>query len=159
MEYSITSAKKAQLVCCIRWMIRGDMSEVLDIEESSFEHPWPEDEFARCLRERNCVGMVAEHDEKVVGFMIYELHKTRLRLLDFAVHPDFRRREIGKQMITQLIGKLSPQRRTRITLVVCERNLSAQLFFRSLGFRAVSVVYGFYEEIDADAYFMEYRLN
>ena len=31
--------------------------------------------------------MVAEQGEKVVGFMIYELHKTKLHILNFAVHP------------------------------------------------------------------------
>ena len=31
--------------------------------------------------------MVAEQGEKVVGFMIYELHKAKLHILNFAVHP------------------------------------------------------------------------
>jgi len=57
--------------------------------------------------------MVAEHDEKVVGFMIYELHKTRLHILNFAVAPQYRRLGIGRQMVTKLIGKLSSHRRTR----------------------------------------------
>ena len=70
----------------IRWMIRRDMPEVLDIENRSFEFAWTEEDFIRCLRQRNCIGMVAEHDERVVGFMIYELHKNRLHILNFAVH-------------------------------------------------------------------------
>ena len=62
----------------IRWMIRRDMMEVLEIENQSFEFPWSEEDFIRCLRQRNCIGMVAEHDERVAGFMIYELHRNRL---------------------------------------------------------------------------------
>ena len=50
----------------IRWMIRRDMSEVLEIEKSSFEFPWSEEDFIRCLRQRNCIGMVAEFDDRVV---------------------------------------------------------------------------------------------
>ena len=57
-------------------MIRRDMPEVIPIETASFEFPWSEDDFVRCLRQRNCIGMVAEMDDQVVGFMIYELHKT-----------------------------------------------------------------------------------
>ena len=34
---------------------------------NSFEFPWSEEDFIRCLRQRNCIGMVAEHDEQVVG--------------------------------------------------------------------------------------------
>ena len=58
--------------------------------------------------------------------------------LNFAVHEDFRRRGVGGQMIGKLIGKLSHQRRSRIMLEVRETNLPAQLFFRTLGFRARS---------------------
>jgi ribosomal-protein-alanine N-acetyltransferase len=143
----------------IRWMIRRDMPEVLAIESHSFEFPWSEDDFIRCLRQRNCIGMVAERDERVVGFMIYELHRNRLHILNFAVHPDFRRHGVGHQMATKLIGKLSPQRRSRILLEVRETNLDAQLFFRDLNFRAISVLRDFYDDTTEDAYLMEYHFD
>ena len=141
----------------IRWMIRRDMAEVLDIERHSFEFPWFEEDFIRCLRQRNCIGMVAECGEQVVGFMIYELHKTRLHILNFAVAPEFRRRGVGRQMIEKLLGKLSSQRRVRITLEVRETNLQAQLFFKTAGFRAVTVLRAYYEDSPEDAYLMQFR--
>jgi ribosomal-protein-alanine N-acetyltransferase len=148
---------KSQLRVHIRWMIRRDMQEVLDIERNSFEFPWFEEDFIRCLRQRNCIGMVAEHGERVVGFMIYELHKTRLHILNFAVAADYRRRGVGQQMIEKLIAKLSSQRRTRITLEVRETNLPAQLFFKSALFRAVTVLRAYYEDSPEDAYLMQFR--
>jgi len=149
--------RKQRVRVHIRWMIRRDMSEVLDIEQHSFEFPWSEDDFIRCLRQRNCIGMVAEHDERVVGYMIYELHKTRLHILNFSVVPSFRRLQVGTQMVEKLVGKLSSQRRSRITLEVRETNLPAQLFFRDVGFRAVSVLRSFYDDTPEDAYLMQYR--
>ena len=147
-----------QEVCVhIRWMIRRDMPEVLAIENRSFEFPWSDEDFIRCLRQRNCIGMVAEYDERVVGFMIYELHKNRLHVLNFAVRPEFRRRGVGASMIRKLIGKLSDQRRNRILLEIRETNLDAQLFFRDCGFRAISVLRGFYDDSPEDAYLMQYR--
>ncbi len=142
----------------IRWMIRRDMAEVLDIESEAFEFSWTEEDFIRCLQQRNCIGMVAERDEKVVGFMIYELHKTRLHILNFAVATAVRRQDVGRQMVEKLAGKLSQQRRSRITLEVRETNLAAQLFFRSQGFRAISLLREFYEDTPEDAYFMEFQL-
>jgi ribosomal-protein-alanine N-acetyltransferase len=133
------------------------MSAVIDIEQRSFEFPWSEEEFVRCLRQRNCIGMVAERDSAVVGFMIYELHKNRLHLLNFAVASDMRRQGIGKAMIEKLASKLSAERRNRIMLEVRETNLEAQLFFRELGFRAISVLRSFYEDSPEDAYLMQYR--
>ncbi len=141
----------------IRWMIRRDMQEVLEIEKASFEFPWSEEDFIRCLRQRNCIGMVAEHDERVVGFMIYELHKNQLHVLNFSVLPDSRRSGVGQQMVRKLIGKLSQQRRNRILLEIRETNLMAQLFFRKLGFRAVSVLRDYYDDTTEDAYVMQYR--
>ena len=141
----------------IRWMIRRDMPEVLAIEADSFEFPWSQDDFIRCLRQRNCIGMVAEHQDQVVGFMIYELHKNKLHILNFFVHPEFRRRSVGTQMCRKLISKLSSQRRNRIMLEVRETNLPAQLFFRDKGFRAVTVLRDFYDDTIEDAYLMQFR--
>jgi ribosomal-protein-alanine N-acetyltransferase len=149
--------EKHEVAVHIRWMIRRDMPEVLDIELSSFEFPWTEDDFIRCLRQRNCIGMVAEHDERVIGFMIYELHKNQLHILNFAVLPEFRRRGAGRQMVAKLIGKLSNQRRNKILLEVRETNLEAQLFFRDMGFRAVTVLRDFYDDTTEDAYLMQFR--
>ena len=153
----MSTGEKQSLGVHIRWMIRRDMPEVLAIEGNSFEFPWSEDDFIRCLRQRNCIGMVAEHDERVAGFMIYELHKTRLHILNFAVHPDYRRRGVGAQMVEKLIGKLSYQRRTRILLEIRETNLPAQLFFRALGFKAISVLRDFYDDTVEDAYLLQFQ--
>ena len=59
-------------------------------------------------------------------------------------------------MVAKLISKLSLQRRRWIVLEVRETNLSAQLFFRENGFRAVNVLRGFFEETLEDAYSMQY---
>ncbi len=148
--------QQEQLRVHIRWMIRRDMAEVLQIENEGFEFAWSEDDFIRCLRQRNCIGMVAEHAENVVGFMIYELHKTRLHILNFAVASSVRHRSVGTQMIEKLIGKLSSQRRTEISLEVRETNLPAQIFFRESGFRATNVLRDFYDDSPEDAYAMQY---
>jgi ribosomal-protein-alanine N-acetyltransferase len=150
--------EREQVRVHIRWMIRRDMPEVLQAEQESFEYPWTEEDFLRCLRQRNCIGMVAEQGEKVVGFMIYELHKAKLHVLNFAVAPAHRRTGVGAQMVAKLVGKLSSHRRTRITLEVRETNLVAQLFFRSQGFKAVRVLRSYYEDSGEDAFLMQYRL-
>ena len=153
------SAKRNELQAPahIRWMIRRDLPTVLNIEERCFEYPWKEEDFIRCLRQRNCIGMVAERGDQVLGFMIYELHKTRLHLLSMAVDPDYSRQGIGRIMVEYLISKLSYQRRNWLVLEVRESNLPAQLFFKSLGFRAVGILNQFYDDCGEDAYQMILR--
>jgi ribosomal-protein-alanine N-acetyltransferase len=152
----MSSVMKSPVRAHIRWMIRRDMPEVLAIEHASYPHPWCEEEFLRVLRQRNCIGMVAEHGERVLGFMIYELHRNHLELLNFAVSPSFRRQGIGHQMMAKLVGKLSSHRRTRITLVCRETLLDAQLFFRVEGFRAVEVMRECFADTAEDGYVMQY---
>ncbi len=143
----------------IRWMIRKDLPTVLNIEERCFEYPWRDEDFIRCLRQRNVIGMVAERGDQVLGFMIYELHKFRLHVLSMAVDPDYSRQGIGRIMVEKLISKLSYQRRNRVTLEVRETNLPAQLFFKSMGFRAVGILNHFYDDCDEDAYMFELRAS
>lgn len=142
----------------VRWMVRRDMPAVLDIESASFEYPWDYEYFQICLRQRNCIGMVAEHDCKIVGFMVYELCKGKLQILNFAVHPDFRRQRVGWAMIERLRDKLIQQERNELLIEVRERNLDAQQFFRSQGFKAVSILREHYENTGEDCYVMQYKL-
>ncbi len=140
----------------LRWLTNLDMDDVLHIERTAFDYPWTEAEFIACLCQRNCIGMVAECDSNIVGFMIYELHNTHIHVLNFAVAWDCRRQGIGRFMAAGLLGKLSRQDRTHVSLAVRESNLPAQKFFRKVGFKATQIVPDFYpDHYEEAAYIME----
>jgi ribosomal-protein-alanine N-acetyltransferase len=147
---------QAPIRTSIRWMIRRDIPQVVQAEQAIYDFAWTEEDFLRCLRQCNCIGMVAVLDEQVVGYMIYELNRSEIAVLNLAVHPRFRRRGVGGQMVAKLVSKLSPQGRTKIRLEVRESNLDAQLFFRQHGFKAVHVLRDHFEDTGEDAYLMEY---
>lgn len=90
----------------IRWLIRMDYPQVMAIELKSFQYAWTEDDFLAVLAQRNAIGMVAESREQVLGFMVYELLKSQLHVLNFAVHPDHRREGVGTALVQKLIAKL-----------------------------------------------------
>lgn len=142
----------------IRWMVQPDLGQVRRIEKECFEYQWTEEDFSNCLRRRNCIGLVAEVAGEVVGFMIYEFTKRRINLLNLGIRKDARNRYIGSQLVRKLIRKLNRNGRTRISFTVRERNLTAQLFFKSLGFKAVEILHQFYEDAREDAYIMEYHI-
>ena len=124
----------------IRWLIRRDLTEVLEIEKASFEYTWTEEDFLCCLRQRNYIGMIVEKDNEINGFMIYGLHKQKLRLVNFAVDPKYRREGIGSAMTNRLVEKLIQQKRKEIVLAIRETNLPAQLFFKEQGFKATRIL-------------------
>jgi ribosomal-protein-alanine N-acetyltransferase len=148
-----------QLPVQIRWLTRSDMYDVLKIENSKFEHAWNEDDFLNALRQRNCIGMVAEDKGKVVGFMVYELHKEKLHLLDLVVDPEYRQRGVGRQMVERLVDKLTQQRRHSLDLVVEERNVDAQKFLKACGFKATRVEKEYFDDTGDDAYHMRFSVG
>lgn len=150
------SLKEPEVGTYIRWMKRSDMPEVLRLEGICFEFPWSENEFLNTLRQRNATGMVAERDNRIVGFMIYELHRNRIQIENFAVAPSVHRTGVGRSMVEKLTVELS-ERRSSIMVVVRDKNLEGQLFFKSMGFRAVSVLCDYYEDAPDDGYLFQYR--
>ena len=136
------------------------MPRILQIERESYACPWDEDRFNECLGRRNCIAVVAERGEDLVGYMIYELHKTKLQMLRLAVHPDFRCLGVGTRMVDRLKNKLSRDRRPHVLAHVDERNVQAQLFLRGMGFKAIQIVRPSWDqESNGDAYVMQYAIE
>ena len=152
------SDQKQEVRVHIRWMIRRDMPEVLAIEDESFEFPWLEEDFIRCLRQRNCIGMVAEHEDRVVGFMIYELHKTRIHVLNFAVAADYqpprRGQPDGRQADRQaLVATAQPYRAGSAR----DQPGGPVVLPRERIPRRLRACASYYDDTPEDAYLMQYR--
>lgn len=144
-----------------RWLIRSDMPEVLEIEKLCFkDHPWQKEDFLGFLRQRNCIGLAHEIDNKIVGFIIYELHERYYRILNLAIHPDFQRQGLGSKFIDHLSKKLNSSRNKLETFVV-ETNLDAQLFFSELNLKATHIEKDYFDcgYYFRDAYHFEYILG
>lgn len=146
-----------RLQCHLRWMLRQDLPAVVAIESDSFDFPWSEEEFIRCLRHRTSFGLVAEHSERVVGYALYEVRPQSVWVLNLAVHPHYRRQGIGRQLLSKLLGNLNSYRRRTLRGMVVETNLPAQLFLRSAGLKAIRLKPRPYEETEYDGYVFEYR--
>lgn len=150
-------AASPKLAVHIRWMIRRDMQEVLAIDGAGFDPPWTEEEFLGHLRQRNCIGMVAEHGERIVGFFVYEMRKDRLSVTRLGVHPGFRRKGVGRQMLAKLAGKLSAHRRTGVETWVNEANMDALLWLKAHRYLCVDVDRERFG--DDDGYLMRYEIE
>ena len=145
-----------------RWLIRRDLPEVLQIEQECNDPPWDEEQFLCCLRQRNCIGMVAEHNDQVIGFIVYELIKNRLKIVNLAVPPLFQRQGVGAALIERLKSKIAQQRRKQIELEIRETSLDGQLFFKDQGFLATELLLDHFcfapHFQDEDGYLMRWTL-
>lgn len=153
---SITVPPKVRPHVC--WMIRRDMPDVMAIEQASHAFPWSEERIVKTLRGRNAIGMVAVIGECAQGFMIYELNRTCITLLDLAVEPAWRQRGIGTALINKLKDKLARGRRSQLVVSVRESNLGAQLFLKACGLKAAIVIRADYEDTGEDSYVFWYQI-
>lgn len=140
----------------LRWMLPEDYVRVLAIEEDTFEYPWALQDLMGVLRSRESRGVVVEVRGEVVGYMLYYIHPSSVELLSIAVAYRYRRVGCGDAMVAWLKGHLGLGR-SRMFVTVRERNLPAQVFFRSHGFRAERIVHDYFRDTDEDAYLMAYR--
>lgn len=127
----------------IRWMIRRDMPEVTAIDPYPLPY-WNENEWIERLRQRNSIAMVAEIDNAVAGWMLYDLHAKRIHLERAAVSVEHQRKGVFGALMAKLESKLSTQRRSRIVATVEEHNLAAQLALRACGFFCDTIGEGCY---------------
>jgi [ribosomal protein S18]-alanine N-acetyltransferase len=123
----------------LRWMITRDLPEVMAADAHAVDPAHSEDNFRRLLRARNVIGLVAEREDRVVGHMIYAMHRDHLELIRLAVHPDARRTGVASALLTKLLGKLGPKR-GRIECVVPEEATDLHVCLRSRGYFAYGVV-------------------
>jgi [ribosomal protein S18]-alanine N-acetyltransferase len=113
-----------------RWMIRRDLPDVLALDGLKGGTPWGEEGFLAILRQRNCIGFVAEAGLTVAGYIVYELHKRHLGISRIGG---------GIPAMTilarKLVGKLSTHRRTRLVADIDEADDAAcmALFDAGLG--------------------------
>ncbi len=107
------------------------MEQVMAIENASFDEGTrlTEEALIEHMRKNDVIGMVALWNRIVVGFMLYELKGRRMRLLDMAVHPNYRSQKIGRRIIAKLLDKAAEQRRDHLEILLPEQCSDTRSFF------------------------------
>ncbi|HYM53212.1 MAG TPA: GNAT family N-acetyltransferase, partial [Candidatus Dormibacteraeota bacterium] len=85
----------------------GDIEQVLEIERLSFSTPWPSYAFEQELTGNRLARYVVAraagpHGEHVVGFAGVWLMVDEAHITTFGVHPDWRRRGVGRRLLLRL---------------------------------------------------------
>ena len=140
----------------IGWLTEAAMPEVLRIARACFESPWTREDWCNELAptddgRQETWGRVIVRHGMIIGFMAYRVLGDVVEIHNLAVVPLARRHGAALQAIGWLSEK-HPEAELRV--VVRERNLAAQLFFRACGFAATAVMRDYYDDTDEDGYLM-----
>jgi ribosomal protein S18 acetylase RimI-like enzyme len=164
----------------VRNMTSTDLPRVLQLERQRLGSSWLRHDLAMNPTSEERGTWVATIQNHVIGYLVYQhmvetdpvasgphFERSRLAeakdktsapsvcvdLLQLYVAPDWRRRGIGRALITRFDPRPQQQGTCTIEAAVPESNLPMQLLLRSIGYKAVRVLRGFHGE--EDAYLMQ----
>lgn len=143
----------------VRWSIRMDLPAVVEIDRVTSRFPWTETDFLNALRMRSVIGMVAESNDRIAGFVLYELFPHHLEIRNLAVHPEFQSQGVGSHIVDRMRGKLSTHRRTSLAATVRESNTGGQLFLRAMGFKARHFYRALFPDTGEGGVVFEWRMD
>ena len=133
----------------------ADVQTVHEIERLSFSTPWPAHAFEQELTgNRMARYLVARAGEQVVGFGGIWLMVDEAHITTFGVHPEWRRRGVGRQLLIALVELSEQMRASRMTLEVRAGNQAAQELYRRFGFIVAGRRARYYTDDGEDALIM-----
>ena len=132
----------------IRPMRRDDLNDLYDITLMSldeaflpdvffgFYQQWPEGQFVSC-----------DFLNKAIGFLCsVRLMDGGARVMMFAMHPNYRGRGKGTELLNALMARARMEGIRYITLEVREENLSARKFYKGKGVIEVGTLERYYSD-------------
>ena len=95
--------------------------------------------------------LIASRDGTIAGFAIMKFGEHQAHLFLLAVQPEFRRSGIGRSMMQWLEKSCRTAGIQAVRLEVRESNRAAMRFYRSLGYRFLAKVAGYYDRRETAA--------
>lgn len=145
----------------IRQMRIADIDQVIQIDQLSFALPWPRSSYRFEINENKAsrhwvAEMEIEGSSVIVGMIVCWLIVDEIHIGTLAVHPDFRRLQIGEKLLKRALGDLRKEAGV-VFLEVRRSNEAARSLYRKMGFIENGVRKKYYSDNQEDAILMELR--
>ncbi len=139
-----------------RCMEREDCQAVQTLFEECFSHPWKKEAIEESLGTEGYVSLVAESDQRVVGYIGYRSVLDEADITNVAVSPELRRQGIGRQLMGRLLSLAGEKGILTIFLEVRVSNTAAITLYEHAGFHTCGQRKNYYTEPVEDALLMSY---
>ncbi len=139
----------------IRQAEEKDIAAIAELEKQCFSIPWSYNALRQDILENDLsFYIVAEADSLVCGYMgVWKIFDEG-HITNIAVAPDYRRKHIGRAMLTVLMDITGRDGIERFTLEVRPSNEGAIRLYEGQGFRSAGLRKGYYEDNGEDAIIM-----
>ena len=136
-----------------------DADRVYEIENASFFEPWTKKNLIKELTANSLLKhYVYELDGEIVGFYIASKVLDLVEIFTIAVDEDYRKRGIGRELLSHLIEKSKESGAREIWLEVSVKNFKAIGLYEKFGFEKDGIRKNYYQKLGEDAYNMKRKL-
>jgi len=137
-------------------MTPAHLDGVMEVEQRSYLTPWSRDAFLSEILQSYTIYLVACQGEQVAAIGGMHVVWEDAHVTNIAVHPAFRGRGLGEQMMRELIDRAARRGARRMTLEVRASNTPAQGLYKKLGFVTApgAIRKGYYTDTNEDAIVM-----
>lgn len=141
----------------IREMTQEDSQDVWILQKQCFSVPWSLDSIQKMFVTEGYYNLIAKQGEVLVGYIGMKTVLDEADITNVAVHPAWRRQEIGKKLLQGLLERAVQQGVCQIFLEVRESNIAARKLYTQAGFKDVDKRKNYYEKPKEDAYIMTWK--
>ena len=135
------------------------LDNIVSIENYAFNQPWTKNQFLNDIQSKlDSENWVYVIDELVAGYIFGWIIRGEFHLNNIAVHPEYLRRSIGKNLIQHIIARVILRNVGVILLEVSAENIPARKCYQSLGFNQMGIRKDYYSKGD-DAILYNLELN
>lgn len=132
-----------------------DIDAIVELETLCFARPWSRNAFLHDIVNNPLARyFVAEKEENILAYGGIWLIAPEGHITNIAVHPDYRKKGIGKALLAHIIEKSEAEGMMRHTLEVRVNNHSAIALYRSFGFYEGGIRKNYYDDTNEDALIM-----
>lgn len=129
------------------------LEQVAQIEQLCFSQPWSQKSLELLLGE-NAVGLVAIEDGCVQGYVGMTFVLDEGQITNLAVHPNARRRGIGRMLMDALRTLSVEKGIAYLSLEVRESNIAARTLYAGCGWKECGLRKNFYSHPQENAVIM-----
>ena len=125
-------------------MTDAHVAQIAELEKLCFSDPWSEKSVASELNNRLSLWLVALDGDTVAGYVGSQSVLDQADMMNIAVHPDYRRQGIGRDLVLALSDALKEKGIRGLMLEVRASNAPAIALYEQLGFVQVGLRPNYY---------------
>lgn len=131
-----------------------DIPQLVELEKLCFAVPWSAKQYRTVLGNEPFRVFGLRLGTELIAYVTLYSAAFEMEILNIAVRPDWRRRGLGRRLLTHVLHLCRKMGIQRGYLEVRRSNIPAQALYRAFGFEEVGVRKGYYPDNREDAIIM-----